>query len=71
MRHQHGFIAAVALVLGLITVTGTVYTDRFPLAAHAESVGFDALAHDLFKGGLVASAADRRQVGEVGQASAQ
>lgn len=38
------------LALAAITMVGSVYTDQFPQAKHAESVGFDALAHDLFDG---------------------
>lgn len=38
------------LTLAAITMVGSVYTDQFPQATHAESVGFDALAHDLFDG---------------------
>ena len=56
MRCQNGFIAAVALVLSLVTLTGAVCSGQFLQAAQAESVGFDALAHDLFGGGQVASA---------------
>jgi hypothetical protein len=55
MRYQNGFMAVVTLVLALITVTGMVYTDEFPQAARAESAGFDALAHDLFDGALLAA----------------
>lgn len=59
MRYQNSFVAVVALVLSLITLTGTAYTDRFPQVARAESVGFDALAHELFDGG-----GDKQQVAE-------
>jgi len=38
------------LTLAAITMVGSVYADQFPQASHAESVGFDALAHDLFDG---------------------
>lgn len=47
MRYQNGIIAIVGLTMvGLMTL-GTVYADQFPQASSAESVGFDALAHDL------------------------
>ena len=59
MRYQNGFVAVVALVLSLITLTGTAYTDKFPQAAQAESEGFDALAHQLFD-----AAGDKQQVAE-------
>jgi hypothetical protein len=48
MRYQNGIMPVVALVLAMITVTGIAYTEQFPQAAHAEAVGFDALAHALF-----------------------
>ncbi len=38
------------LTLAAITMVGSVYADQFPQASRAESVGFDALAHDLFDG---------------------
>ena len=64
MRYQNGFVAVVALVLSLITLTGMVYTDEFPQAAQAESVGFDALAHNLFDGAAVACNDDKQQVAQ-------
>lgn len=48
MRFRDSIISVVTLVLGLITVTGMAYTDQFPQAVKAESVGFDALAHQVF-----------------------
>ena len=48
MRLQKIIWILVTMAMALITVTGTAYTDRFPQAAQAESIGFDALAHDLF-----------------------
>lgn len=48
MRYQNGIMPVIALILAMITVTGIAYTEQFPQAAQAESVGFDALAHDLF-----------------------
>ncbi|MES2151863.1 MAG: hypothetical protein V4508_18945 [Pseudomonadota bacterium] len=64
MRYQNGFISIVTLVLALITVTGIAYTDQFPQAARAESVGFDALAHNLFDGSKVACADDKQQLAQ-------
>ena len=64
MRYQNGFVAVVALVLSLITLTGMAYTDEFPQAALAESVGFDALAHNLFDGAAMASNDDRQRPAE-------
>lgn len=64
MRYQNGFVAVVALVLSLITLTGMAYTDEFPQAARAESVGFDALAHNLFGGVAIACNDDKQQVAE-------
>jgi hypothetical protein len=48
MRIRDTFVSIVTLVLAVITVTGMAYTDQFPQAATAESVGFDALAHQVF-----------------------
>lgn len=48
MRYQNGIMPLIALALAMLTVTGIAYTEQYPQAAHAESVGFDALAHDLF-----------------------
>ncbi len=51
MRIRDSFISVVTLVLAVITVTGMAYSDQFPQAATAESVGFDALAHQVFSVG--------------------
>jgi len=51
MRYQKAMLAIVTLAMAVITMTGTAYTEHFPQAAHAESIGFDALAHDLFGSG--------------------
>ena len=50
MRIHHGFFVAVAFALAALTAFGTVYTDHYQQASQAQSVGFDALAHDLFDG---------------------
>ena len=50
MRYQKAILAVVTLAMAVITMTGTAYTDHFPQATQAESIGFDALAHDLFGG---------------------
>ncbi len=50
MRYQNGIIGIVGLVLAALMTLGTVYADQFPQASSAESVGFDALAHDLLDG---------------------
>ena len=52
MNYQNGIISAVAVLLCLITLSGMLFTDHFPQAVHAESVGFDALAHHLFDSAL-------------------
>ena len=52
MRCEKGWLAVVTLVLALVTLTGSAYTDQFSQAAQAQSAGFDALAHDLFDGAL-------------------
>jgi hypothetical protein len=52
MRYQNGFIGMISLALAAVLAAGAVYTDQFPQASHAESVGFDALAHSLFDGVL-------------------
>ena len=56
MRNKDAIFAAIALVLSLATLTGMAYTEPFQQAARAESVGFDALAHDLFDGSKLACA---------------
>jgi hypothetical protein len=48
MRYQNGIIGVVTLLLAAVTTLGTVYTDGYSQASRAQSVGFDALAHDLF-----------------------
>jgi hypothetical protein len=48
MRYQNVIMSVVMALLASVTVTGMVYTERYGQAAHAEVVGFDALAHDLF-----------------------
>ena len=50
MRYQNEIVAMVTLVLAALTLVGSAYTDHFPQVSQAESVGFDALAHDLFDG---------------------
>ena len=50
MRYQNGIIGIVSLILAAAVAAGAVYSDQFPQASHAESIGFDALAHDLFDG---------------------
>jgi hypothetical protein len=68
MRYQNVTVFIVTLALAAITLTGTAYTSEFPQAAQAEAAGFDALAHDLFDGALLACADDEPQLAE---ASAQ
>jgi hypothetical protein len=50
MRYQHVMVVLVSLAFAAVATLGTVYSDQFPHATSAESVGFDALAHDLFDG---------------------
>jgi hypothetical protein len=47
MRYQNGIMIIVSLVFAAVATLGTVYPDQFQPASHAESTGFDALAHDL------------------------
>jgi hypothetical protein len=54
MRFKDAIISAVALVFSLMVLTGMAYSEQFQQAALAESVGFDALAHDLFDGSKMA-----------------
>ena len=56
MRNKDAIFTAIALVLSLMTLTGMAYTEPFQQAARAESVGFDALAHNLFDGSKMACA---------------
>ncbi len=50
MRYQNGIVGIVTVALAALTLVGSVYTEQFPQVSQAESVGFDALAHDLFAG---------------------
>ena len=56
MRYKDASITAIALLVGLTTLTGMAYTDQFQHAAVTESTNFDALAHDLFDGSMLACA---------------
>ena len=47
MRYQNGMIGIVGFVLAAVMAVSTAYSDQFPQAAQAQSVGFDALAHEL------------------------
>lgn len=48
MRIHNTVVVIVGCVLALLLVSGTALTEQYPQAARAQSVGFDALAHDLF-----------------------
>ena len=50
MRCHKTIMFVMTCAMGLLLLTGTVYSHQFPQAARAESIGFDALAHDLFGG---------------------
>ncbi len=51
MRYRDGIIStAVAVMMGLVTLTGVAFSDQYPQAAQAERVGFEALAHQMFGG---------------------
>jgi hypothetical protein len=50
MRIQQIAVPLVTIMLALGTLAAVGYAHRFPLSAQAESVGFDALAHELFGG---------------------
>ena len=50
MRYQNGIVGIVTLALAALTLVGSAYADQFPQVSQAHSVGFDALAHDLFDG---------------------
>ena len=47
MRYQNGIIGIVGFALAAVMAVSTAYSDQFPQAAQAQSVGFDALAHEL------------------------
>lgn len=57
MRTRDSLISIVALVLALGASTGVAYSDEYTQVLHAESVGFDELAHGMF-GGLKAAPCD-------------
>ena len=48
MRIHNTVIVLVTAVFALLLVSGTAMTEQYPQAARAQSVGFDALAHNLF-----------------------
>lgn len=52
MKMQCAVITLVAVLLAMLTITGTFLTEHFPQAAEAHAVGFDALAHSLFDDAL-------------------
>jgi hypothetical protein len=47
MRYQNGFIVLVGLAVAAVATLGSVYSEQYSQASHAQSVGFDALAHAL------------------------
>ena len=47
MRYQNGIIILVSLAVAAVATLGSVYSEQYPQASRAESVGFDALAHEL------------------------
>lgn len=47
MRYQNGIIIVVSLAIAAVATLGSVYSQQYPQASHAESIGFDALAHEL------------------------
>ncbi|HEU4375098.1 MAG TPA: hypothetical protein VFS02_16505 [Telluria sp.] len=56
MRNKDAIFTSIALIFSMGTLTGMAYTEQFQQAARAESIGFDALAHDLFDGSKMACA---------------
>lgn len=64
MRYQNATVFIAALALAAMTLAGTVFTSEFPQAARAESAGFDALAHNLFGGTMLACADEAPQLAE-------
>ncbi len=50
MRYQNVIMILVSLAFAAVATLGTIYSEQFPHAASAESIGFDALAHDLLDG---------------------
>jgi hypothetical protein len=50
MRYQHIMVVVISLAFAAVATFGAIYSEQFPHAASAESVGFDALAHDLLDG---------------------
>lgn len=56
MRYKDAIFTAIALIVGLTTLTGMTYTEQYQHAAVTESTNFDALAHGLFDGSAMACA---------------
>ena len=55
MRYQNGIISIVSFLFAAAVATGAIFSHQFPQASRAESIGFDALAHELF-GDLIGAA---------------
>jgi hypothetical protein len=45
MGHLDRILGVTALALGLLVLTGVLFTDTYTHAAQAEANGYDALAH--------------------------
>ena len=63
MCNQNGIVAVATVLLGALLLTATLFAGHFPQAARAESVGFDALAHDLFAAAPADKAGSPKQGG--------
>ena len=61
MRYQNGIAGIVGVMLAAVMTVGTLYADHFPQASRAQSVGFDALAHDLLDPVIGADASSGQQ----------
>jgi hypothetical protein len=48
MRYRDAIVSVITLALAVVTLAGMAHTDEYVQATHAEAVGFDALAHQVF-----------------------
>ena len=48
MRYRDAIVSVITVLVAVATLAGMAHTDEFAQATHAEAVGFDALAHEVF-----------------------
>jgi hypothetical protein len=48
MRYKDAILSVITLALAVVTLAGMAHTDEYAHGTHAEAVGFEALAHQVF-----------------------